>query len=103
MNSGDTAAYDSLATYRRLLGYAAPYWRPFLLSVVSMVLIFVIGIQPPNDWALDITVGFLIITAVVWVIFENRRFQGPPTGELAAERLANIKAAEAAVGETTKI
>ncbi len=74
-----------------------------ILSVVSMVLIFVIGVQPPNEWALKITVGFLIVTAIIWVIFENRRFQGPPTGELAAERLANIKAAEAAVGETTKV
>jgi len=74
-----------------------------ILSVISMVLIFTIGVQPPNDWALDITVGFLIVTAIVWVVFENRRFQGPPTGELAAERLANIKAAEAAVGETTKV
>lgn len=74
-----------------------------ILSIISMVLIFTIGVQPPNDWALDITVGFLIVTAVVWVVFENRRFQGPPTGELAAERLANIRAAEAAVGETTRV
>ncbi len=55
MNSGDTAAYDSLATYRRLLGYAAPYWRPFLLSVVSMVVYAALGpafaklIQPLID------------------------------------------------------
>jgi amino acid transporter len=29
-----------------------------LLSILSMILIFIIGIQPPNDWALYITVGF---------------------------------------------
>ncbi|MFZ2469104.1 amino acid permease [Parvibaculum sedimenti] len=81
----------------------AAYSLVALLSIASIVLIFIIGVQPPNDWALNITVGFLILTAIVWVIFENRRFQGPPTGELAAERLANIKAAEAAVGETTKV
>ena len=46
-----------------------------------MILIFVIGIQPPNDWALYITVGFLILTAIVWFGFENRRFQGPPIGD----------------------
>ncbi|HUD52276.1 amino acid permease, partial [Parvibaculum sp.] len=74
-----------------------------LLSIASIILIFVIGVQPPNDWALNITVGFLIVTAIIWVAFENRRFQGPPTGDLIAERLANIKAAEAAVGETTKV
>jgi hypothetical protein len=64
-----------------------------------MVLIFVIGIQPPNDWALYITVGFFILTGIVWFAFENRRFQGPPIGELIAERQALIRAAEKAVGE----
>jgi amino acid transporter len=47
-----------------------------VLSLISMVLIFFIGIQPPNDWALWIVVGFLVITALVWVLFENRRFRG---------------------------
>ena len=53
-----------------------------VLSIIAMILIFVIGIQPPNDWALYITVGFLILTAIVWFAFEKRRFQGPPIGEL---------------------
>lgn len=68
-----------------------------LLSIVAMALIFVIGVQPPNDWALEITIGFLILTAIVWVVFENRRFQGPPIGDLIAKRQAEIAAAEAAV------
>ena len=70
-----------------------------VLSIISMILIFVIGIQPPNDWALYITVGFLILTAIVWFGFEKKRFQGPPIGELIAERQALIRAAEKAVGE----
>ncbi len=68
-----------------------------VLSLVSMVLIFVIGIQPPNDWALNITIGFLVLTAIVWVVFENRRFQGPPIGDMIAKRQAEIAAAEAAL------
>ena len=70
-----------------------------VLSIISMILIFVIGIQPPNDWALYITVGFFVLTAVVWFGFESRRFQGPPMGDIVAARQAAIKAAEAAVGE----
>jgi amino acid transporter len=70
-----------------------------ILSIVSMILIFVIGIQPPNDWALYITVGFFILTAILWFAFERRRFQGPPIGDLIAERQALIRAAEKAVGE----
>ncbi len=71
-----------------------------ILSILAMILIFVLGIQPPNQWALYITVGFLILTAIVWFGLENRRFQGPPIGEEVAKRAAEIAAAERAVGET---
>src|SRR5262245_46247269 len=70
-----------------------------ILSILSMILIFIIGIQPPNDWALYITVGFFILTAVIWFVFEKRRFQGPPIGDIIAKRQAVIAAAERAVGE----
>jgi hypothetical protein len=70
-----------------------------VLSIIAMVLIFVLGIQPPNDWALYITVSFLIVTAIVWFGFETRRFKGPPIGEEVARRAAVIAAAEKAVGE----
>ena len=71
-----------------------------LLSLISMAVIFFIGIQPPNDWALPITVGFVVLSLVVWVLFENRRFKGPPIGAEIARRQAEIKAAEKAIGET---
>ncbi|MFL5017799.1 MAG: amino acid permease [Rhizobium sp.] len=70
-----------------------------VLAIISMILIFYIGIQPPNDWALEITVGFLVLTGIVWFAFENRRFKGPPIGDDIAKRQAEIAAAEAAVGE----
>ena len=70
-----------------------------ILSIIAMVLIFVLGIQPPNDWALYITVGFLVLTAIIWFGLENRRFKGPPIGDEVARRQAEIAAAEKAVGE----
>lgn len=70
-----------------------------MASIVSAVVIFFIGVQPPNDWALWITVGFVVLTAIVWIVFEQRRFQGPPIGEMIAKRQAAIVAAEKAVGE----
>jgi amino acid transporter len=70
-----------------------------ILSILSMVLIFVIGIQPPNDWALYITLGFLILTAIVWFAFEARRFQGPPVGDMIIKRQAEIAAAEEALNK----
>lgn len=38
------------------------------LALAAMVLIFGIGIQPPNDKAFFITVGFFAILAVVWFV-----------------------------------
>ena len=71
-----------------------------VLSIIAMVLIFILGIQPPNGAALYVTVGFLLMTAIVWFGFESRRFKGPPIGAEVAKRQAEIAAAEAAVGES---
>ena len=70
-----------------------------VLSILSMALLFFLGIQPPNDWALEITVGFIILALIIWVLVENRRFKGPPIGAEIEARKAAIAAAEAAVGE----
>ena len=70
-----------------------------VLVIVAMALIFFAGIQAPNQWALYITIGFLVITAIVWFAFENGRFQGPPLGDMIEKRKAEIAAAEKAVGE----
>ena len=76
------------------------WYRVFaVLAIAAMVLIFVIGIQPPNDNALWITLGFLVLTAAVWFGFERKRFRGPPIGDAIARRQAEIRAAESAVGE----
>lgn len=69
------------------------------LSIVGMVIIFYIAIQPPNDKVLWIVLGFIAVALVIWVVFENRRFAGPPIGADVAKRKAAIAAAEAAVGE----
>ena len=67
---------------------------------LSIVLIFALGIQPPNNKALPITAGFLGLTAVVWFAFERRRFKGPPQGTVIQNRMEEIREAERAVGET---
>ena len=69
-----------------------------LLSLVGMAVIIFIGIQPPNQLALPILLGFFVLAAVLWVLLENRRFKGPPIGAEISRRQAEIKAAEAALG-----
>ncbi|KQS97845.1 MULTISPECIES: amino acid permease [unclassified Rhizobium] len=70
-----------------------------VLTILAMILIFVLGVQPPNDPALYVTVGFLILTGIVWFGFEKRRFRGPPIGAEVERRAAEIAAAEKAVGQ----
>ncbi len=38
--------------------------------------------QPPNDKVLWITLAFLVLTAILWYAFENKRFQGAPIGDM---------------------
>ena len=69
------------------------------LSVVGMGVILFIAIAPPNERVLYVVLGFIVLALILWFTVENRRFEGPPTGERIAARKAAIAAAEAAVGE----
>ncbi|MDQ8162728.1 MAG: amino acid permease [Gemmatimonadota bacterium] len=48
------------------------------VCVVGIVLLLVIGVQPPNGKALGILVGAALLAAAVWYGWERRRFVGPP-------------------------
>ena len=66
------------------------------LALASMVLIFGIGIQPPNDKALLITVGLVVLLTLGWFLFERNRFAGPPTGADIEKRQREISQTEQA-------
>lgn len=68
-----------------------------VLTIAAIALVFYLGVQPPNDAALWITLVFLAATALIWFGFERRRFKGPPTGETVARLQAEIAAAEKAL------
>jgi amino acid transporter len=80
---------------------AGVYKLVTVLSVVGMAVILYIAVAPPNERVLYVVVGFIALALVMWVAVENRRFEGPPTGDRIAARKAAIAAAEAAVGERT--
>lgn len=71
-----------------------------ILSVIGMGVIFFIAVAPPNGRVLYVVVGFLALAMVLWFTVENRRFEGPPTGDRIAARRAAIAAAEAKVGQS---
>ncbi len=76
--------------------------RPFaLVTTLGALCLWLIGIQPPNDQLLVYSIGIVAILAVLWFAVERRRFQGPPVGSAIAERQAEIRAEERAVGEAS--
>jgi amino acid transporter len=71
-----------------------------ILAIVGAAVLLYIGVQPPNQQALTVTLGVIGLTVIVWFGIERRRFQGPPVGDMITRRQMEIKAAEAAVGES---
>ena len=68
------------------------------LSVLGMILIIFIAVQPPNGNVLWITLAFLVLAAILWYGFENKRFQGPPVGDAIKKRQAEIAEIEKKFG-----
>lgn len=75
--------------------------KPFAVICILFALgLFYLGMQPPNDILINYSLGILVLLVVGWFGIERRRFKGPPVGDVIAKRAAEIRAAEAAVGET---
>jgi len=70
-----------------------------VVSVLGALVLFWIGVQPPNDALITYTGVLLVIMAVCWFGLARTRFPGPPIGDAIAKRQAEILAAEKAVGE----
>jgi uncharacterized membrane protein YfcA len=74
--------------------------KPFaIISVLGGLLLFSIGVQPPNDALRWYTGGLLVIMAIIWLLRARKHFPGPPIGDIIARRQAEIAAEEKAVGE----
>jgi amino acid transporter len=55
------------------------WYRPLAaLCVAGCALLFVIGVQPPNDIALWVMGGSFVLLAALWFGYMRRHFPGPP-------------------------
>ncbi len=81
-----------LLAYRRSWVRMGPWdlggwYRPLaLVSIAGTGLLFVIGIQPPNEKVLPTTVGMALGLWLVWVLWERKRFPGPPRLDAGSEK-----------------
>lgn len=72
--------------------------RPFaVITVLGVILIAFVGLQPPNDILVSYAVGLVVLLGLGWFLSERRRFAGPPVGDVIARRQAGIAAAEQAL------
>ena len=78
--------------------------KPFaVVTVIGVVVLFLIGIQPPNDQLLWYAGGLVVLLIALWFASERRRFAGPPIGAEIARRQAQLLAEEQAVGELAAV
>jgi amino acid transporter len=57
-----------------------------VICVLGCALVLAIGVAPPNEKALPITLGALLLTLVVWFGGLRKVFQGPPAAVLGDEK-----------------
>lgn len=54
-------------------------YRPLaVVSVLGCLFLIVVGMQPPNEQAVKIVGGAVLLLIVVWFGLERKRFKGPP-------------------------
>lgn len=62
-------------------------YRPLaVLSTLGCVFLIVIGMQPPNEQAVKIVGGAVVLLLAVWFGLERKRFKGPPQIATNAEQ-----------------
>ncbi len=67
------------------------------IAVVFVLVLFMIGTRPPNDRALYVTAGVIVLLIVAWFAGVRRHFQGPPTGKKIDDLQKELRRRENAV------
>ena len=78
------------------------WYRPLaIVAVLGSVFIIVIGMQPPNQQAVRLVGGAVVLLVLVWFGVERKRFKGPPgLGVRGADPRGGLDPAELARGRS---
>jgi len=75
--------------------------KPFaVVTVVGVVILIWIGIQPPSDIIINYALGVVALLLIGWFGYARKGFAGPPMGDAIKARQQALLNEEAAVGET---
>lgn len=76
--------------------------KPFaVLTLLGVVVLIYIGIQPPNDILVSYGVGLIVLMLALWFGVARKRFPGPPISrEAIAARASEIAAEEKVLGSS---
>jgi amino acid transporter len=66
-----------------------------VLAIIGGLVLCYVGMQPPNEKVLYLTIGLFVVMAVFWYAFERKRFAGPPTGARIVQLQREIAESEA--------
>jgi len=93
--------------------------KPFaIISILGAIMLIYAGTQPPFNpiilplfpdlmfplnWLTNPLIFIAVALAIGWFASEGKRFRGPPIGAEIARRQAELRVAEAAVGETVRV
>ena len=75
----------ALSTSRRTRAASYPSKLLACVSVSGVPVLFWIGIQPPNEKALPVTLIMVVVLGVAWWLGVRRIFGGPPVLSVAKE------------------
>jgi amino acid transporter len=70
-----------------------------IVSVIGGFVLAITGFQPPNEKVFYLTVALVIFLGIFWFAFENKRFEGPPTGDRIKKMQSKIAEIEKKYGE----
>jgi len=76
------------------------WYRPLaVLCVLGCAGLILIGMQPPNEKAVVVVGGMVLVLTALWFGAARKFFPGPPQGVMIMQKQTEIAAAEKAVGQ----
>ncbi|WP_287878024.1 amino acid permease [Aquitalea sp.] len=73
-----------------------------LLATIGGAVLAFVGVQPPNEKVLYLTIALLLVLLFFWFVLGVRKqFKGPPIGERIQKHQAHIREIESALDKTT--